>query len=43
MLAQELRNLLTRMGLSNIQLPFDLDPRSQNVSVSRSQAPNQIH
>jgi hypothetical protein len=43
MLAQELRNLLTRMGLSNIQLPFDLDPRAQNVSVSRSQAPDQIH
>ncbi len=26
LLAQELRGLLTRMGLTNIQLPFDLTP-----------------
>ena len=30
-------------GLSNIQLPFDLDPRSQSVNVSRSQAPGRVH
>ena len=32
LLAQELRGLLTRMGLSNIQLPFDLDPGSKKNS-----------
>lgn len=43
LLAQELRNLLIRMGLSNIQLPFDLNPRSRNVSVSKSPAPEVMH
>jgi hypothetical protein len=42
-LAQELRNLLTRLGLSNIQLPFDLDPRSHRVSVSKAQITNRVH
>jgi len=34
LLAQELRGLLTRMGLTNIQLPFDLNPKSKSINVS---------
>ncbi len=43
LLAQELRGLLTRMGLSNIQLPFDLNPSSKTISVSPDQIPNRVH
>lgn len=39
LLAQELRGLLTRMGLSNIQLPFDLNPDSRKISDSRMRCP----
>lgn len=43
LLAQELRGLLTHLGLSNIHLPFDLNPDSGKINVSREEAPNQIH
>ena len=43
MLAQELRGLLTRMGLSNIQLPFDLTPRSENINVSTEEIRGRVH
>ena len=43
LLAQELRGLLTRMGLTNIQLPFDLNPSSRKINVSRDGAPVQVH
>jgi len=43
LLAQELRGLLTRMGLSNIQLPFDLDPGSKKITVSPDRAPERVH
>jgi hypothetical protein len=43
MLAQELRGLLTRMGLSNIQLPFDLTPRSKNINVSTEEIRGRVH
>ena len=43
LLAQELRGLLTRMGLSNIQLPFDLNPRSHKINVSPDGAPVRVH
>jgi hypothetical protein len=43
LLAQELRGLLTRMGLTNIQLPFDLNPRSKNINISRDEVPNRVH
>jgi len=43
LLAQELRGLLTRMGLSNIQLPFDLNPGSQKISVSPDGIPDRVH
>lgn len=43
LLAQELRGLLTRLGLSNIQLPFDLNPRSKRINVSRDEAHSQVH
>ncbi len=43
MLAQELRGLLTRMGLSNIQLPFDLTPRSKNINVSAEEVRGRVH
>lgn len=43
LLAQELRGLLTRMGLSNIQLPFDLNPKSQKIHVSPDEIPNRVH
>jgi len=43
LLAQELRGLLTRMGLTNIQLPFDLNPGSRKINVSRDGAPVQVH
>ena len=43
LLAQELRGLLTRMGLTNIQLPFDLNPSSRKINVSRDGAPVRVH
>ena len=43
LLAQELRGLLTRMGLSNIQLPFDLNPDSQKISVSPDEISDRVH
>ncbi len=43
LLAQELRGLLTRMGLSNIQLPFDLNPGSQRISVSPDEISDSVH
>ncbi|MGB5292145.1 MAG: hypothetical protein WBN41_11920 [Lysobacterales bacterium] len=43
LLAQELRGLLTRLGLSNIQLPFDLTPRSKNISISSDKARSRVH
>jgi hypothetical protein len=43
LLAQELRGLLTRMGLTNIQLPFDLNPQSKKINVSQDEMPNRVH
>lgn len=43
LLAQELRGLLTHLGLSNIQLPFDLNPRSKKINVSREEVRGQVH
>lgn len=43
LLAHELRGLLTRMGLTNIQLPFDLNPRSHKINVSPDGAPVRVH
>jgi hypothetical protein len=43
LLAQELRGLLTRMGLSNIQLPFDLNPGSKKITVSPDGIPDRLH
>jgi hypothetical protein len=43
LLAQELRGLLTRMGLSNIQLPFDLNPQSKKISVSPDGMTDRVH
>lgn len=43
LLAQELRGLLTRMGLSNIQLPFDLNTDSRKISVSPDEVSERVH
>ena len=43
LLAQELRGLLTRMGLSNIQLPFDLNPDSRKISISPDEVSDRVH
>ena len=43
LLAQELRGLLTRMGLTNIQLPFDLNPRSKSINVSLDEVRSRVH
>ena len=43
LLAQELRGLLTRMGLTNIQLPFDLNPSSKKISVSQDEVRSRVH
>jgi hypothetical protein len=43
MLAQELRGLLTRMGLTNIQLPFDLNPKSKSINVSPDEVRSSVH
>lgn len=43
LLALELRGLLSRMGLSDIQLPFDLKPGSRKVSVNQEMQPERVH
>lgn len=43
LLAQELRGLLTRMGLTNIQLPFDLNPSSKKITVSPDGLTQRVH
>lgn len=43
LLAQELRSLLTSMGLTHIQLPFDLNPQSHKISVSRDEISDRVH
>jgi len=43
LLALELRSLLASMGLTHIQLPFDLNPQSHKVSVSRDAIPDRVH
>jgi len=43
LLAQELRGILTRMGLSNIQLPFDLNPGSQKITVTPEEISDRVH
>lgn len=43
LLAQELRGLLTRMSLSNIQLPFDLNPGSQKITVTPEEISDRVH
>jgi len=43
LLAQELRGLLTRMGLTNIQLPFDLNPSSKKITVSPDGLLERVH
>jgi hypothetical protein len=43
LLAQELRGLLTHMGLTNIQLPFDLVPGSKKINVTRDEVRSRVH
>ncbi len=43
LLAQELRGLLTRLGLSNIQLPFDLNSSSKKITVLPDGVPERVH
>ncbi len=43
LLAQELRGLLTHMGLTNIQLPFDLIPGSKKVNVASEEVRSRVH
>jgi hypothetical protein len=43
LLQQEMRGLLARMGLSQIQLPFDLAPRSQNVTGTSIEVSGSLH
>jgi hypothetical protein len=43
LLQQEMRGLLARMGLSQIQLPFDLAPRIQNVEGSSIEVSGSLH
>ena len=43
LMAQELRGLLTRMGLTNIQLPFDLNHDSRRINVSRDEQSDRVH
>lgn len=43
LLAQELRGILTRIGLSNIQLPFDLNPGSQKITVAPEEISDRVH
>jgi hypothetical protein len=43
LLQQEMRGLLARMGLSQIQLPFDLAPRLQNIDGSTIEVSGSLH
>lgn len=43
LLALELRGMLSRMGLTDIQLPFDLNPDSRKVSVNQEMLPERVH
>ena len=43
LLALELRGLLNRMGLTDVQLPFDLNPSSQKVNVTQEKLPERVH
>jgi hypothetical protein len=43
MLQQEMRGLLARMGLSQIQLPFDLAPRLQTNDGSTIEVSGSLH
>lgn len=43
LLQQEMRGLLSRMGLSQIQLPFDLAPRVQNVDGTSIEVSSSLH
>ena len=43
LLQQEMRGLLARMGLSQIQLPFDLVPRTPNVDGSVIEVSGSLH
>lgn len=43
LLAQELRTLLARLGITSTQLPFDLNPTSRSISVTAEQVPNLVH
>ena len=43
LLQQEMRGLLARMGLSQIQLPFDLAPRVQNVESGSIEVSGSLH
>lgn len=43
LLALELRGVLTRMGLTNIQLPADLNPGSKKISVSPDEVRSRVH
>ena len=43
LLQQEMRSLLARMGLSQIQLPFDLAPRIPNTKEISVEVPGSLH
>lgn len=43
LLQQEMRGLLARMGLSHIQLPFDLAPRTPNVDGPTIEISGSLH
>jgi len=43
LLALELRGLLNRMGLTDVQLPFDLNPSSRKVNVTQEMLPERVH
>ncbi|MGA9573943.1 MAG: hypothetical protein WBS20_08360 [Lysobacterales bacterium] len=43
LLAQELLGILTRMGLTNIQLPYDLNPGSKKINVAQVEVRSRVH
>ena len=43
LLQQEMRGLLARMGLSQIQLPFDLAPKTPSVKGSSAEISGSLH
>lgn len=43
LLQQEMRGLLTRMGLSQIQLPYDLTPREHTVEAEAVELSGSLH